>query len=41
MSISYTMSGMTIAASFNETANADNSSAEDNEGYEVNLSFAF
>ena len=41
MSISYTMSGVTIAASFNETANADNSSAEDNEGYEVNLSFAF
>ena len=41
MSISYTMSGMTIAASFNETANADNSSAEDNEGYEINLSFAF
>ena len=41
MSISYTMSGVTIAASFNETANADNSAAEDNEGYEVNLSFAF
>ncbi len=41
MSISYTMSGMTLAASFNETANADNSSAEDNEGYEINLSFAF
>ena len=41
MSISYTMSGMTIAASFNETANADGSSAEDNEGYEINLSFAF
>ena len=41
MSISYTMSGMTIAASFNETANADGSSAEDREGYEINLSFAF
>jgi len=41
MSISYTMSGVTIAASFNETANADNSSAEDNEGYEINMSFAF
>ena len=41
MSISYTMSGVTIAASFNETANADNSANEDNEGYEVNLSFAF
>jgi len=41
MSISYTMSGVTIAASFNETANADGSSAEDNEGYEVNVSFAF
>jgi outer membrane protein OmpU len=41
MSISYTMSGVTIAASFNETANADNSAAEDNEGYEINLSFAF
>ena len=41
MSISYTMSGVTIAASFNETANADNSSAEDNEGYEIHMSFAF
>ena len=41
MSISYTMSGVTIAASFNETANADNSAAEDNEGYEINMSFAF
>ena len=41
MSISYTMSGVTIAASFNETANADGSSAEDQEGYEVNVSFAF
>jgi outer membrane protein OmpU len=41
MSISYTMSGVTLAASFNETANADNSAAEDNEGYEINLSFAF
>jgi len=41
VSISYTMSGVTIAASFNETANADNSAAEDNEGYEINMSFAF
>jgi outer membrane protein OmpU len=41
MSISYTMSGVTIAASFNETANTDSSSAEDNEGYEINMSFAF
>ena len=41
MSISYTMAGTTIAASFNETDNADNTTSEDTEGYEINVSFAF
>jgi outer membrane protein OmpU len=41
MSISYTMAGTTIAASFNETDNTDAVTTEDNEGFEVNVSFAF
>tara|TARA_B100000902_G_scaffold212131_1_gene201712 strand:- start:3046 stop:4008 length:963 start_codon:yes stop_codon:yes gene_type:complete len=41
MSISYTMAGTTIAASFNETDNADSTTSEDTEGYEINVSFAF
>ncbi len=41
MSISYTMAGTTIAASFNETDNTDSVTTEDNEGFEVNVSFAF
>ena len=40
-SISYTMGGTTIAASFNDITNVAGSAAEDNEGYEVNVSFAF
>ena len=40
-SISYTMAGTTIAASFNDITNVAGSAAEDNEGYEINVSFAF
>ena len=40
-SASYTMAGTTIAASFNETANADSIASEDTEGFEINVSFAF
>ena len=40
-SASYTMAGTTIAASFNETDNVDNIAAQDNEGFEINVSFAF
>ena len=40
-SISYTMAGTTIAASFNDIENIAGSTSEDNEGYEVNVSFAF
>ena len=40
-SASYTMAGTTIAASFNETDNADSTTTEDNEGFEINVSFAF
>jgi len=35
------MAGTTIAASFNETDNADSTTSEDNEGFEINVSFAF
>ena len=41
ISVSYTMAGTTIAASFNETDNTDSVASEDNEGFEVNVSFAF
>ena len=40
-SASYTMAGTTIAASFNETDNTDSTTTEDNEGFEINVSFAF
>jgi outer membrane protein OmpU len=40
-SASYTMAGTTIAASFNETDNADSISGADTEGFEINVSFAF
>jgi outer membrane protein OmpU len=40
-SASYTMAGTTIAASFNETDNADSTTTEDNEGFEINVAFAF
>jgi outer membrane protein OmpU len=40
-SASYTMAGTTIAASFNETDNADSDTSEDTEGFEINVSFAF
>jgi outer membrane protein OmpU len=40
-SASYTMAGTTIAASFNETDNADSTASEDTEGFEINVSFAF
>jgi outer membrane protein OmpU len=40
-SASYTMAGTTIAASFNETDNADSIASEDTEGFEINVSFAF
>ena len=40
-SISYTMGGTTIAASFNDIENIAASTAQDQEGYEVNVSFAF
>jgi outer membrane protein OmpU len=41
ISASYTMAGTTIAASFNETDNADSITTEDTEGFEINVSFAF
>jgi outer membrane protein OmpU len=40
-SASYTMAGTSISASFNETDNADSTTTEDNEGFEINVSFAF
>jgi outer membrane protein OmpU len=40
-SASYTMAGTSISASFNETDNADSTTTEDNEGFEINVAFAF
>jgi len=40
-SVSYTMGGTTIAASFNDTDNIRGAATDDEDSYEINLSFAF
>ena len=40
-SVSYTMGGMTLAGHSNEMSSVNGVSGTDDEGYEINLSFAF